>query len=72
MIYEMATGKRAFERGTSAETLTAIIREEPGRSTANVRIPAPLRWIVERCLPRMPRISSPRQLARDLKSLRDT
>ncbi len=29
ILYEMATGKRAFERGTTAETLTAIIREEP-------------------------------------------
>src|SRR5512144_667577 len=29
IVYEMATGRRAFERNTSAETLTAIIREEP-------------------------------------------
>ena len=29
IFYEMATGKRAFQRGTTAETLTAIIREEP-------------------------------------------
>ena len=28
ILYEMATGKRAFQRGTHAETLTAIIREE--------------------------------------------
>ena len=28
ILYEMATGKRAFERGTQAETLTAIIRED--------------------------------------------
>jgi len=74
MIYEMATGKRAFERGSSAETLTAIIREEPEPiSTANVRIPAPLRWIVERCLAKDPedRFASTKDLSRDLKSLRD-
>jgi len=74
MVYEMATGKRAFERGTSAETLTAIIREEPEPiSTANVRVPAPLRWIVERCLAKDPedRFASTKDLARDLKSLRD-
>ena len=51
ILYEMATGKRAFERGTTAETLTAIIREEPEPvSQLNARIPAPVRWIVERCL----------------------
>ncbi len=74
IVYEMATGKRAFERGTSAETLTAIIREEPEPvSTANVRVPAPLRWIVERCLAKDPedRFASTKDLARDLKSLRD-
>ncbi|HET9795792.1 MAG TPA: protein kinase [Thermoanaerobaculia bacterium] len=74
MVYEMSTGKRAFERGTSAETLTAIIREEPEPiSTANARIPAPLRWIVERCLAKdaEDRFASTKDLARDLKSLRD-
>ena len=29
ILYELSTGKRAFQRGTTAETLTAIIREEP-------------------------------------------
>src|SRR5262249_25430582 len=29
ILYEMAAGKRAFSRGTTAETLVAIIREEP-------------------------------------------
>ena len=74
MLYEMATGRRAFERGTSAETLTAIIREEPEPiSTVNARIPAPLRWIVERCLAKdaEDRFASTKDLARDLKSLRD-
>jgi serine/threonine protein kinase len=41
ILYELATGNRAFQRDTSAETLTAIIREEAepvGRST---NVPAP-------------------------------
>ncbi len=29
ILYEMATGKRAFQRKTGAETLVAIIKEEP-------------------------------------------
>jgi serine/threonine protein kinase len=74
ILYEMATGKRAFQRNTGAETLTAIIREEPEPvGQANPRVPAPVRWIVERCLAKEPeeRFASTRDLARDLRSLRD-
>ncbi|MEO8347455.1 MAG: protein kinase [Acidobacteriota bacterium] len=74
ILYELATGQRAFQRNTGAETLTAIIREEPvpvGQS--NPRVPAPVRWIVERCLAKEPeeRYASTKDLARDLRSLRD-
>jgi Tol biopolymer transport system component/tRNA A-37 threonylcarbamoyl transferase component Bud32 len=74
ILYELATGKRAFHRDTSAETLTAIIREEPEPVAAlNPRTPAPLRWIVERCLAKDPeeRFGATRDLARDLASIRD-
>ncbi|HKF44788.1 MAG TPA: protein kinase [Thermoanaerobaculia bacterium] len=74
ILYEMATGRRAFERNTSAETLTAIIREEPlPPAQINASVPAPLRWILERCLAKDPdeRYASTRDLARDLRSLRD-
>ena len=74
MLYEMATGKRAFERGTTAETLTAIIREEPAPVVQmNPRSPAPLRWLIERCLSKDPedRFGTTRDLARDLADLRD-
>src|SRR4029077_19244162 len=74
IFYEMATGRRAFQRTTAAETLTAIIREETepiGQIHAGV--PAPFRWIVERCLQKDPeeRYASTRDLARDLKSARE-
>ena len=36
ILYEMATGRRAFERETAAETLTAIIREEPDPVTVAI------------------------------------
>src|ERR1700730_11542265 len=69
MVYEMATGKRAFERGTTAETLTAIIREEPEPvSQLNPKVPAPIRWLVERCLTKDPedRFGTTKDMARDL------
>ena len=74
ILYELATGQRAFQRNTGAETLTAIIREEPTPvGQANPRVPAPVRWIVERCLAKEPeeRFASTKDLARDLRSLRD-
>jgi Tol biopolymer transport system component len=74
ILYEMATGQRAFQRKTGAETLVAIMREEPEPMTlSGVRAPAPLRWIVERCLRKDPedRYASTKDLARDLASVRD-
>ncbi|HTO88643.1 MAG TPA: protein kinase [Thermoanaerobaculia bacterium] len=74
ILYEMASGKRAFQRDTHAETLTAIIREEP-EPVARLApgTPAPFRWLVERCLHKDPdgRYASTWDLAQDLKSVRD-
>jgi Tol biopolymer transport system component len=74
ILYEMATGKRAFQRQTSAETLTAIIREEAEPvSRVAAGAPAPFRWIVERCLAKDPeeRYASTRDLASDLRKIRE-
>ncbi len=74
ILYEMATGRRAFQRKTGAETLAAIIREEPEPvGQLNPNAPAPVRWIVERCLAKDPeeRYASTKDLARDLRSVRD-
>jgi serine/threonine protein kinase len=74
IFYEMATGRRAFQRGTSAETLTAIIREEAVPVVqANANVPAPFRWMVERCLQKDPdeRYASTRDLARDVRGVRE-
>ncbi|HEY6066071.1 MAG TPA: protein kinase, partial [Thermoanaerobaculia bacterium] len=74
ILYEIATGQKPFQRKTAAETMSAIIREEP-EPIAKVRaeVPAPLRWIVERCLAKDPdeRYASTRDLARDLAGVRD-
>ncbi len=74
ILYEMMTGRRAFPRSSTPETMTAIIRDEPEPlATAAPAAPVPLRWIVERCLAKDPdeRYASTRDLARDLARLRD-
>ena len=74
ILYEMVTGKRPFQRATGAETLAAIIRDEPeDAARLNPKAPAPLRWIIDRCLEKDPedRFASSTDLARDLASLRE-
>jgi hypothetical protein len=51
VLYEMLTGKRAFKRDTSAETMTAILREEPPElSDTGWQGPPALQRILARCL----------------------
>src|SRR5438034_9423628 len=51
VLYEMVTGKRAFQRSTAAETLVAILREQAEPvGVQNPDAPAPLCWAIERCL----------------------
>ncbi|MGH9317795.1 MAG: protein kinase domain-containing protein, partial [Thermoanaerobaculia bacterium] len=74
ILYELVTGRRPFEGKTGPETLAAIIRQEPTSiEELAPATPAPLRWIIERCLTKDPeeRYSATRDLARDLSSLRD-
>jgi eukaryotic-like serine/threonine-protein kinase len=74
VLYEMLTGQRAFSRPTAVETLSAIIREDPPPiGQVNPSVPAPVQWIVERCLAKTPadRYGSTRDLGRDLASARD-
>jgi len=74
MLYEMATGRPAFKRPTTAQTLAAIIEEEPEAMPAVAPgTPAPLRWIVARCMAKEPenRYAATRDLVRDLSTLRD-
>lgn len=74
IFYEMASGRRCFERKTPVQTLTAVIQDEPEPlASAAPKTPANLVWIVERCLAKDPedRYGSTKDLARDLASLRD-
>jgi len=73
VLYEMVAGKRAFKRSTAAETLVAILREQPDPITIHNReAPAPLCWVIERCLAKDPekRYASTRDLARELAAIR--
>jgi Tol biopolymer transport system component/predicted Ser/Thr protein kinase len=71
VLYEMAAGRRAFRRDSSAETMAAIIRDEPEPLPGSV--PAPLRWVIERLLSKDPadRYDSSRDLYRELRQIRD-
>jgi len=74
ILYEMATGRRAFQKKTAIDTLAAILNEEPEPiASVNPQVPAPLRWITERCLEKEPegRYVSTRDLARELATVRD-
>src|SRR6185503_8992778 len=74
ILYEMATARPPFSRLTVAETMTAVIREEPAPiATLNAAVPAALTRIIRRALAKTPaeRYGSTRDLAKDLADLRD-
>jgi Tol biopolymer transport system component len=51
VLYEMLTGKRAFKRETSAETMSAVLREEPPElNETGWQGPSALQRILVRCL----------------------
>jgi Tol biopolymer transport system component len=75
VLYEMLSGRRAFQRDTAAETMTAILREEPPEVLASIEnLPFALGRVVAHCLEKQPdeRFQSARDLAFDLSSLDDS
>ncbi len=74
VLYELLTGKRPFLRANEQRTMLALLRDDPEPvGTLNPEAPAPLCWLIERCLAKEPadRFASTRDLARDLASIRD-
>jgi serine/threonine protein kinase len=71
ILHELACGQRTFQRNSTAETMAAIIRDVAGPLPS--AMPAPLRWVIERCLAKDPgeRYDSTRDLYRDLRQIRD-
>jgi len=52
VLYELLAGRRAFQRGTAAETMTAILREDPQELTASpaAAVSPGLARLVQHCL----------------------
>jgi eukaryotic-like serine/threonine-protein kinase len=71
ILYELASGKRAFSKESAVETLAAIVKEEP--AALDAELPPPLRWVIDRCLIKDPRqrYESTRDLYHELSALRD-
>ncbi len=71
VLYEMLTGRRAFSRETAAETLTAILKEEPPELTSVAGLSDELERLVLHCLEKNPsdRFQSARDLGFSLRSL---
>jgi serine/threonine protein kinase len=75
ILYEMLAGKRAFQRSTSADTMSAILNEDPPGISQIVRsIPLGLQRVVHRCLEKNPeqRFQSASDLAFALDALSDS
>ena len=74
ILYEMLTGKRAFQKPTSAETMAAILNEDsPGISQIAPTIPLALQRVVHRCLEKNPeqRFQSASDLAFAVEAISD-
>jgi Tol biopolymer transport system component len=71
ILYEMAAGRKAFEKPEAVQILSAILSEEP--APIERAIPEPLRWAIDRCLAKEPadRYESSRDLFHDLRHIRD-
>jgi serine/threonine protein kinase len=55
ILYEMVTGKQTFRKPTSAETMTAILNEDPPSiSQVTAATPPGLQRVVHRCLEKNP------------------
>jgi eukaryotic-like serine/threonine-protein kinase len=65
VLYEMLTGKRAFDGETVTDTLAAVIKEEPDWSQLPAAKPARVRVLLQRCLQK-----DPKQRLRDIGDAR--
>jgi eukaryotic-like serine/threonine-protein kinase len=71
VLYEMLAGQHAFLRKSGAETMAAILKEDPPPLDANRDVPPALHRILQHCLEKDPaaRFQSTQDLAFDLDSV---
>jgi len=72
ILYEMLSGKRAFHGGSAAETMSAVLREDPAElSDSNENVSPALERLVNHCLEKDPeaRFHSARDIAFALEAL---
>jgi serine/threonine protein kinase/Tol biopolymer transport system component len=72
VLHEMLSGSRAFERDTAAETMTAILKDDPpDLMAAGLQISPALDRIVRRCVEKQPeqRFQSTKDLAFALENI---
>ena len=72
LLYELLSGHRAFSRDTAAETMTAILKDDPPElMDPGLGIPPPIARLVQHCLEKRPeeRFQSARDLAYALEHL---
>jgi TolB-like protein/Tfp pilus assembly protein PilF len=72
LLYEMATGKRPFQGGSSAELVSAILRDTPPAVTdSRPDLPTDLARIIRRCLEKEPRhrVQTARDVSNEFRDL---
>jgi serine/threonine protein kinase/tetratricopeptide (TPR) repeat protein len=75
VLYEMLSGRRAFQGGSAPEVLAAILRDHPRLlAEFDSHVPAPVSAVVQRCLEKDPaqRFQSARDLAFSLRHILGT
>ena len=55
VLFEMITGKRAFEGDCVADVLVAVMSHEPDVAAAAQSVPAPVAFVIRQCLQKDPR-----------------
>jgi eukaryotic-like serine/threonine-protein kinase len=55
VLYEMLTGRRAFDGENVSDTITSVLRDEPAWSALPIGTPLAVQWLLRRCVEKDPR-----------------
>ena len=65
VLFEMLTGRQAFEGETLSDTLASLLKTDPPWTLIPADVPSSIRWLLHRCL-----VKDPRQRIRDMGDVR--